>query len=86
MTELELYKFIEENSIEWHWDINGSGKTDVLICIDFCDLDEFTTLIADALIEEPIVVHLRTNYVFVWMQDLCDIFDIEIENVFKKEA
>ena len=86
MTELQLYKFIEENSIEWNWNINGSGNTDVLICIDFNDLDEFTTLIADALVEEPIKVHLRITYVFVWMQDLCDYFGIEIENVFKKEA
>ncbi len=43
MTELELYKFVEDNNIEWHynWD-----KSEVILFINIYLLDDFNKMLA----------------------------------------
>lgn len=81
MTELELYKFVEENGIEFHW--NGD---DVYMFVDCRDTKDFTELLGSGILDESgIECRMKEGYFCFEMKDICDYFGIELENVFKKE-
>lgn len=82
MTELELYKYIQENGIEWHR-YENDGKEDVLIFPYIFQLEEFANMIKNATDEEGVECRIKGNYVAVWMLDICEYFGIEMDNVFK---
>lgn len=82
MTELELYKYITENKIEYHW-FKKDGEKDVWLCIPFNELEEFRDLLTLGLFDdEGLEVHMKDYYVVVTMNYICDYYDIEITNVF----
>lgn len=82
MTELELYKFINDNSIEWHRQDND-GISNILIYPYTFQLEDFCNLVKDY---DPdgrgLVIHLLNGYVAIWMKPLCDYFGIDIDKVF----
>lgn len=83
MTELQLYKFITENDIEWHAGENN-GEPDIIIFIYTWDIKEFCTLIENRM-DEGIECRLMNGYIAVWMRSVCEYFDINFSNVFKGE-
>lgn len=83
MTELKLYKFINDNAIEWHISYNNNHE-DVVVFIPFDKLEEFTKLAKDTMLDEAIECHMRTSYIAVWMKGICEFYDIELDNVFQK--
>lgn len=84
MTELKLYKFINENNIEWHRQDND-GTPDILIFPHIFELEEFTDLIVDYNTDGGLIARLKNGYACIWMNDLCDYFGIDVDNVFKGE-
>jgi len=79
MTELQLYKFTQDKEICW------AGEK-LILWIDFYDLKEFTQMIGyDYLSEGGIEINLLHNCVALELNDLCEYFDIEPENILKKE-
>ncbi len=81
MTELELYKFINDNEIEYHW-----HDEDVIIFINFYLLDEFAKLLGYGMFdEEGITCVLKDKYICIWMYSICENSDIELINIFKKD-
>lgn len=82
MTELELYKYIHDNNIEWHIQDND-GADDVLIFPYTFQLEEFQKLVSS--IEEGVPCVLKGNYVAIWMGDICDYYGIILENIFPKQ-
>jgi hypothetical protein len=82
MTELELYKFINDNNVEWHKRDN-EGTEDVVILPYIFLLEEFSKLIKDYDSDEGLILRLQKDYVGIWMKDLCEYFGIELNNVFK---
>ena len=81
MTELELYKFVVENNLEYHW-----HDEDVILFINFYLLDDFTKLLGFSILdEEGIICHLKEGYICIWMFSICENFDIELKNIFKKD-
>ena len=81
MTELELYKFINDNDIEYHW-----HEDDVILFVNFYLLNDFTKLLGyNMLDEEGIICHLKESYIAIWMFSICEHFDIVLGNIFKKE-
>ena len=79
MTELELYKFINDNSIEWHRQDND-GMSNILIFPYTFQLEDFCKLVKDY--DRGLVIRLLNGYVAIWMNDLCDYFGIDIDKVF----
>ncbi len=78
MTELSLYKFIEENNIEYHWDDDN-----VIVFINIRDIEEWNNIIDDFLMEESgIECNMKSGYFCFWMQYICEYCDIEMNNVF----
>ncbi len=79
MTELQLYKFTQNKEIDWRGD-------KLILWIDFCDLKEFTAMIGyDYLSEGGVEVCLLENCIAIELNDLCESFDIELENIKSKE-
>lgn len=84
MTELQLFKFITENSIEWSRKDNN-GTMDVMIFPYTFNMKEFAELIGNRGPEEGIVCVLVNGYFAIWMNDVCSHFDIDPNNVFVGE-
>lgn len=84
MTELQLFRFIKGNDIEYSWSENN-GKEDVLIFPDFYDLRELCSLLTYSAFEDGIDCKLKGGYVAIWMRDICDLYDINLEIVFEKD-
>lgn len=84
MTELTLYKYINDNNIEWRWDFNERQEYDVLILPQVYDIKELVELMKGNSIDMGTDCKLLDGYFAFWMQDICDYYNIEIENVFPK--
>ena len=84
MTELQLYKFITENSIEWSRKDNN-GTMDVMIFPYTFNMEEFVKLIGKHGPEEGIECVLANGYFAIWMNDVCNYFDIDPDNVFVEQ-
>lgn len=81
MTELELYKFVVNNKLEYHWVDN-----DVILFINFNILDDFTKLLGYGMFDEDgIACILKDTYICIWMFSICENSDIVLENIFKKD-
>lgn len=79
MTELQLYKFTQNKEIDWRGD-------KLILWIDFDDLTEFTEMIGyNFLSDGGIEVCLLENCIAIDLINLCEDFDIEPENILKKE-
>lgn len=81
MTELELYKYINDNDIEWHRHYNN-GEQDVVILPYIFQLEDFAKLISNYNTDEGLEMRFQNGYVGIWMKDLCDYFGIDYEKVF----
>lgn len=80
MTELELYKFIHENEIEWHREQND-GESDIIIFPSIFQIEEFNKLVSDTF-EQGIECVMRDGYFAFWMRDICEYYGIDINKVF----
>ena len=79
MTELQLYKFCEDKELDWRGD-------KLILWIPFWQLEDFTELIGyNYLSEGGIEVTLLNDCIALDIVDLCEDFDIEPENIVKKE-
>jgi hypothetical protein len=86
MTELDLYKWVEEWNPEHRWDMNGSKKDDVIIWISLHSLESFMKLLPFSLFEEGgIEVRLLSDSIAIWASDICDPLDLDIKNIFPKD-
>jgi hypothetical protein len=83
MTELELYKYIKNNAIEWHRRDNN-GTYDVIIMPNVPELLAFLKLVKDYY-GAGIEAMIKNDYFAIWMKDLCFYFDIDMDNVFCEE-
>lgn len=82
MTELDLYKFITENNVEWHRDENNRVQ-DVVILPYIFHLEEFCKIAKGFNIDDGgMEIRLMDGYVAIWMNDLCEHFGIDIDKVF----
>lgn len=83
MTELQLYKYITENDIEYHWRDN-KGREDVVILPYIFQLEEFRKMFPECCFDGGIECTLIGSYIAIWMYDICELLDIKLESVFKK--
>ena len=81
MTELELYKYINDNNIEWHRQDND-GTPDIIMFPLTFQIDEFVKLVKEYTGDSGIECRLMDGYFAFWMQDICDYYDIDIAKVF----
>ena len=86
MTAIELYKFIEENNIEFHYEDND-GKEDVIIFPYIFHIDKFYQILnaGSILDDDGIECILKDGYFAIWMNDICAYNGVELSEVFDKE-
>ena len=78
MTELELYKFCKGKELDWRGD-------KLILWIEFLEIKEFTELLGyDFLSEGGLDVVLFEFCIALELNDLCEHFEIEPENILKK--
>lgn len=84
MTAIQLYKFIDKNRVEWHWGENpDTNKRDVVILPRFSTLEELSKLLGYSILSEGgIECRMLDGGIGIWMDDVCDHFGIEMEEVF----
>lgn len=81
MTELDLYKFVSDNEIEYHW-----HDDNVIIFVSVWRIEQWSKLLGHGIMdEEGIECRMKYNYFCFWMKDICGYFGIELSNVFKNE-
>ncbi len=84
MTELQLYKFITDKTIEYHK--SPFSDTDFIFFVNNRDIDDWNTLLGSNITDEDgIECIMKDGYFCFYAADICDYFDIEIANVFVKE-
>jgi len=87
MTELELYKFIKENDIEYHYYSDNCSFTQsrkrIIMFVDIFYISEFVELLGKHVMEdEGIKCTMKYRYFCFEMVEICEYFDIVPENVF----
>ena len=81
MTELELYMFITDNKLEYHW---VKDNTDVILFVEIRHIEDFNEMLRyHAMYESDIECHMKYKYFCFYMNDICEYFGIEIKNIFK---
>jgi len=81
MTELLLYKFINDKNIEWHRQDND-GIPDIIIFPYTFYLEDFFEIVKDYNTDDGLEIRLKDGYVAIWMNDLCEYFGVDIDKVF----
>lgn len=81
MTELELYKYIHDNAIQWI-NSDNDGTLDVMIFPYAFQIEEFATLVKGCNLDEGIQCILRNGYFAIWMREICDYYGIDMDKVF----
>lgn len=90
MTELELYKFVNENNCEWHWvkdpNENLEIDNDVALFVDFHYLKQFTELLDMNVRYDETAdngkFYVRDGYICFPMREICEYSGIELIKVF----
>ena len=78
MTELELYKFVIENEIEYHW-----YDKKCIMFVDVLEIGEFINLLGDGIMEEEgIECRMKKAYFCFDATEICDYFGINADNIF----
>ena len=86
MTELQLHKFINDHNVEWHRRDN-EGTPDIIIFPYVWYLEDFCEIVKDYKIDDGgLEIRLVNNYVAIWMNDLCEHYDIDIDKVFVRDG
>lgn len=84
MNDLDLYKYINNNNIEWHKRDNN-GEKDVVIFPYTFQVEDFVKLVKNYDSDEGIECRLMGTYFAIWMKDLCEYYGIDIDKVFVGE-
>jgi len=82
MKELDLYKFLEKNTVEMRWD--GIKESAVLSAwIPAHSLTEFTEMIASSLNDGGRTAHLCSRgFIWVDLSSICEHYGIDPEKIF----
>ncbi len=86
MKVIDLYIFMEENNLEYHWH-NRDGNEDVLLFVNTRNIEEFNKLLGSSIMdEEGINCIMKDGYFCFWMKDICEYFGIETKDIFRYES
>lgn len=82
MTELQLYKWIQEHEPEWRWE----GE-EVIVWVSVWSLESFLELFDTSDFNDGggYEARLTGRYIAIVVNEVCDYFGIKIKNVFPQE-
>lgn len=83
MKAIDLYKFITNNKIEWHY-YDNSNEPDVIIFPNFSEAEEFNKLLSNGSFDDGgIDCKMMQGYLAIKMREVCEYYGIEIKDVFE---
>jgi hypothetical protein len=87
MNQVEFKSFIDENQIEWRWQINDKTKEkDVLILPYWHLMADFLNFFAPSVFDEGgIEISLLHPYSAIWMSDILSHYSIELGDIFPND-
>jgi hypothetical protein len=78
MEIIDLYKFITENKIEYHW-----HSEDVIMFVDCQNVKEFNDLLPATIFDDyGIECHMKDGYFCFEMAQICSYCDIDLIDIF----
>ncbi len=84
MTALELYKFVTDNDLEYHY---IHEPPNVLLFIPTYYLEEWNELLGSHITEDnPIECHMSGGYFCFYMRDICEYFNIYLVEIFGEDV
>lgn len=84
MTAIELYKFVSDNKLEYHYN-NHDGEEDVILFIPNYFLDDFNKVLPESIFDsEGLECIMKDGYFCFWMDDICGYSGIELSEIFDK--
>jgi hypothetical protein len=87
MTAIQLYKFVSDNDIEWHYIGDSDVPREVFILIPTHKVAIFSNLLKSYDFSDGgIECTLMDGYFAFLMKDLCEYFGIELSEIFSKDG
>jgi len=88
MTELELYKFINDRECEWYWDYHYDGVHLVLFISSY-DLKDFCKMLGNDIFIDGLPCEQRLlsdgSVGLTPFEDICDYYGIDAKKVFSRK-
>ena len=83
MTELDLYKFIQDKNVEYHWYRSEKDENERVpyLFVMFDDLKEFTKMLGHIFFEDGHEAILKLDYVCFDGDEICEYFGLETVKV-----
>ena len=83
MNAIQLYKFVNDNKIEYHWINNHS---DVVLMVNNGFIEQWCKMLGvNILSDDGIDCKMRYGYFCFDMNDICIHFGISIDEIFKSD-
>ena len=80
MKAIDLYRYVSENKIEYHWD-----DKDVILMPSIYEIETFNKLLSGSIYDDSgVSCVMKNGYLCFYMQGICDYFAIELTDIFKK--
>ena len=88
MKSLDFYKFIQDNSIEYHWHENTkTGQQDVIFFVSFWQIKDMAKILTPTHFDdEGIECVMKDGYFAFWASSILDIYGIELTEIFEKKC
>jgi len=82
MKAIDLYKFVKENDIEYHWYYDS----EVFMYVEIQHIDEWNKLLGSSIFDDDgLDCIMKEGYFVFEMQNICECFDIELSEIFKNK-
>ena len=87
MKAIELFKFVHDNALEYHWHFNIERETgyknNVILFVDSPVIGEFMKLLkCGKMNDDGFPCIMKDGYICVWMEQICEYFGIDTDEVF----
>jgi hypothetical protein len=91
MKAIDLFKFVDDNALEYHWHFNNVGTSDheydVILFVDACIIGDFIKLLkSPRLSDDGFLCRMKNKYFCFWMADICEYFNIDLDEAFPNEV
>lgn len=84
MTELQFYKFIVGNDIEWHWINHEDNSVDVIFFPNGKECHELMELCGPSFFDEGgYEITMKHGYFGIYAKDMLEYFGLELDEIFK---
>jgi hypothetical protein len=82
MKALDLYKFIQNNNIEYRW-----YDKDVIMFVNCSAIEEFNKLLGPHILDDNgIECRMKDGYFCFMMANICEYSDIELIDIFPNKT